>query len=158
VGEEGLGGRLREMTDGPVIRDILIPMLETRFSGRGLRTGVPPEPIAIFPRVHEDVGDVSIWDDGEEATVAVGEITHGHFNPYDSTLSAEQVAQRVAADVIDFLGDLFADRIVLWRSADGRSGGWRTIDDGDRLSLMDSEDQTYLWSGPVKNPLGQGGG
>lgn len=130
-----------------MIRDILLPRLEDRFPGRGLRPGFPPDPVAIFPRQHEAVGDVSIWDHGDEATVAVGEITHGHFNPYDPTLNAEQIAERVADDVINFLIDLFEDRVLLWKSADGRSGGWRMIGSDDRDSLMDASDQGFVWSG-----------
>jgi hypothetical protein len=141
-----------------MIRDVLLPMLEQRFPERGLRRGLPPEPIAVFPAIHEAVGDVSIWDDGEEATVGVGTITHGHFNPYDSSLTAEQVAIQVSEDVVGFLEDLFADKVLLWKSPDNASGGWRILGDDGRSSLMDSNDITFLWSGPVRNPLPEGAG
>src|SRR6185295_18181831 len=110
-----------------MIREALIPILEERFSSRRLSTGFPPDPIAIFPAIHPAVGNVSIWDEGEEATVAIGTITHGHFNPYDASIDDEQRAKLVAEDVVAFLEALFADRVLLWKSADGQSGGWQIL-------------------------------
>ncbi|MHC9539942.1 MAG: hypothetical protein AB9903_10520 [Vulcanimicrobiota bacterium] len=67
-----------------MIRDVLLPKLMDRFPGRGLRTGAPPGLIAVFPAAHPEVGDLTIYDDGEEATVCIGTITHGHhlFSEY----------------------------------------------------------------------------
>ena len=135
-----------------MISDIFIPILRERFPGRGLRTGASPDPIAVFPAMHPAVGDVSIWDDGEEAMVCVGEITHGHFNPYDSSLTPEEVANLVSEDVVAFLDDLFVDRVLLWKSPDGGAGGWRIMEQDHSTSLLDSHDLTFLWSGPVNNP------
>ena len=96
-----------------------------------------------------------IWDDGVEATVAVGKITHGHFNPYDARLTAEQATEHVSADVIEFLDDLFADRILLWTSGDGRSGGWGPLGAETNPSL-DPGDKTYVRTDPRKSPLQNG--
>ena len=139
-----------------MIRDVLIPKLKERFPERGLRTDVPPNPIATFPAAHPAVGDVSVWDDGEEATVAISEVTHGHFDSYDASLTPEQIENQIAAAVLDFLEDLFADRVLLWKSPDGGSGGWRVLGEDQSLSLMDGDDQTFTWSGPVENPLSKG--
>jgi hypothetical protein len=136
-----------------MIRDILLPRLMERFPGRGLRTGSPPDPIAVFPAAHPAVGEVSIWDDGDEAMVAIGDITHGHFNSDDESLTPEQKADQVAAGVLGFLEDLLADRALLWKSPDGGSGGWRISEYDEMISLMDGVDLTFRWSGPVKNPL-----
>jgi hypothetical protein len=135
-----------------MIRDVLQPALQSKFPNRGFRTDDSPNAIGIFPAAHEEVGEVTIWDDGDEATVAIGDITHGHFNLYDENLAPEEIEKRVTEDVVGFLTDLFADRIILWKSPDGRSGGWRILGDDNRYSIMDSDDQTYLWSGPVRNP------
>jgi hypothetical protein len=135
-----------------MIRDVLLPILRERFAGRGLLTGASPDPIAVFPAMHPAVGDVFIWDDGEEATLGVGAITHSHFNPYDSSLTPGERANYVSEEVVAFLDDLFADRILLWKSPDGGSGGWQIIGQDHSVSLLDSHDLTFLWSGPVKNP------
>jgi hypothetical protein len=112
----------------------------------------------VFPAAHPEVGDVSIWDDGDEATVAVGEITHGHFNPYDASLTPEETANRVAENVVAFLGDLFADGVLLWKTPGSGAGGWRVLGLDHNFSLMDADALTYFWSGPAKNPLRGGAG
>jgi hypothetical protein len=134
-----------------MIRSVLVPMLEERFPGRGLRTGMPPDPVAVIPGVHPAVGDVSIWDDGDEATVSVGEITHGHLRSYDSSLSPVESEQEVAAQVLGFLDELFADRVMLWKSPGG-SGGWRIVGWAEDLPALDSDIQMFLWSGPIQDP------
>src|SRR5438094_4933911 len=129
-----------------MIRDVLLPALLANFPNRGFRTDDAPNAIGVFPAAHEKVGDVTIWDDGNEATIGVGDITHGHFNPYDDTLTEQQTAERVTSDVVAFLTDLFADRVLLWKSPDGGSGGWRILGHDNRYSIMDADDLTYLWS------------
>src|SRR5262245_48711562 len=102
-----------------MISDVLIPKLQQRFSGRGLRVGSAPSPFAVFPAAHPEVGDVQIYDDGDELTLVAGNFTHGHFSNYEDALSAKQKAEQVSEDVVNFLEDLFADRIVLWGSHKG---------------------------------------
>lgn len=63
-----------------MIRNVLVPALHARFPDRGLRTGDPPEPIAVFPAARPEVGDLCIWGDGDVATAAIGEVTHDHFS------------------------------------------------------------------------------
>lgn len=120
--------------------------------------GTPPEPIAVFPAVHPEVGDVSIWDDGDEATVAIGDITHGHFGAYDGALSQEQIHEEVAKQVVAFLADLFADKVVLWRTPGRRLGGWYYADREPqgagttgclgRFLASPRKAERFLWSGP----------
>lgn len=101
-----------------------------------------------IPGHHPDVGAVSIWDDGSEATVAIGEISHRHFSDYREDASAEEKAYAIAEDVITFLGLLFADRVLLWKS--GRTGGWRVLEE-DEVPMVHSDagTQFYVWSGPI---------
>jgi hypothetical protein len=132
-----------------MIRDVLIPTLEQRFPNRGMRLGTGSEATLIFPAIDSRVGDVSIWDDGDEATVAVGDITHGHFNPYDGSLTKVQVAQNVTEMVVDFLDALFANRVVLWCSKDRRSGGWRVTDQPVTTAPLELSEEVFVWSGPL---------
>ncbi len=131
-----------------MIRDHLVPMLAERFPGRGLATGSPPDPIAVFPAAHPRVGDVSVTDDGHEATVFIGEITHCHFGPEHFSSPEEATELAIAESVADFVADLFADRIVLWTAADGKGAGfWRRGD--DRPGFANDAAPTYVWSGPL---------
>jgi hypothetical protein len=133
-----------------MIRDVLLPALVANFPDRGFRIAQAPT-IGVFPAAHSDVGDVTIVDDGYEATIYIADITHGHFNPYDQALTEQQIADEVTSDVVRFLNDLFADRVLLFKSRDGGSGGWRLLGYDSEYSL-DANTLTFLWSGAVKNP------
>lgn len=136
-----------------MISDLLLPALRDRFANRGLQPGKSGNEIALFPAIHPEVGDITIWDDGDEATIGIGEITHGHFNPYDDSFTSDQIAERVTEEVIEFLEDLFADRVLLWKSPDGRSGGWQVLGHGDDDPPR-GDNLRYLWSGPIQSSDG----
>jgi hypothetical protein len=134
----------------PTIRGVLIPWLQRRYAGRALTTGTPPGPVAVFSAAHPDVGDCSIWDDGNEATVGIGEIIHGHFNPCDESLSPDQIAAKVSETVVAFLDNLFADRVMCWSRLDGRGGGWESVPEGCDFPEPPDEARVFVWSGPLR--------
>jgi hypothetical protein len=137
------------------IRSVLIPALQRRFPDRRSTAGESPDIVAVFPAAYPDVGDLIIEDDEVEATVFIGTLTHGHFNPYDETHSPDESADAVAESVLSFLEDLFSDRIVIW-SVDGSSGGWETLTGGP--VDIPAEARAFVWSGPWKATHLQGGG
>ena len=96
--------------------------------------------------MHPDVGDVEIYDDGNELTVVAGKFTHGHFSNYDDNLTDDQKAEEIAEAVASFLESLFADQVILWGSHKG-SGGWYFI--GDEDSSFRTNQKQYRWSGPL---------
>jgi hypothetical protein len=91
-----------------------------------------------------------IYDDGDEATLCIGEITHGHFNPYDASLTADELASIVVRDLIGFLDKLFTDRVYLWRAKSGGAGGWRVLKDGETVPSTPPDHHAFLWCGPLK--------
>jgi hypothetical protein len=127
-----------------VISEKLIPRLQERFPDRALRVGTSPGPVAVFAAAHPDVGDVLIFDDGDELTLVAGKFTHSHFSDFDSK-SAEEAEENIVESVIDFLERLFADQVVMWRSHRG-SGGWYDRESG-QAGL--AEGPRYVWSGPL---------
>ena len=135
-----------------MIRDVLIPELERRFGAGSSRIG--ESPVVVFPAKHRDVGDVQIWDDSDEVTLGVGDITHGHFNPYDRTLSQDEIDRKVTQVVTEFLHALFSDRVLLWKSRSGHTGGWARLDLGeeddehDVISHIEKDAVCFVWSGP----------
>jgi hypothetical protein len=135
-----------------MLSDYLIPKLQERFPGRGLRIGRPPDPCAVFPAMHPEVGDVVIQDDGSELTLIAGNFTHGHFSNYDTKLTQQQKEERIAEDVVRFLEDLFADRIALWGSHRG-VGGWckRDLPSESELRLLMDRAKKCVWSGPISS-------
>jgi hypothetical protein len=129
-----------------MISALLIPLLQTRFPGRGLRIGSPPAPCAVFPAAHPKVGDLQIYDDGDELTVVLGRFTHGHFSNYDERLTNDQKAAEIAEAIVAFLEQLFADEVILWGSHEGGGGWCHAGIERDPLPGWESE---YVWSGPL---------
>ena len=129
-----------------MITPVLIPKLLHQFPGRGLRVDSPPAPCAVFPAVCPEVGDIEIYDDGNELTVVAGYFTHGHFSNYDDGLSDDQKAETIVEAVLDFLENLFADRVILYGSQEGQ-GGWY-YSDVEEKEFRQYGNQ-YVWSGPL---------
>ena len=133
-----------------MIRDKLIPILQQKYSDEGMQTGSGshPDPMAVFPAKHPSVGELKIWDDGDEATVSIGDLTHGHFNLSDPDLTQDQIDEGVTSEVLEFLEDLFADKYLIWKSRADASGGWQHFDCMDRPLSRRSDTDYFVWSGP----------
>ena len=137
------------------IREILVPVLVNRFPERGLRVGTPPGPFAIFPAAHPDVGDVSLSEgaNGRDAVVAIGDVARDDFfNPYEEERDTSAAAQGIARNVVRFLEELFGDRLLMWRSTDGHTRGWRERGEAGHTAPLVTDDRTYhlfIWSRPL---------
>ena len=125
------------------IFNVLLPILKERFSESRFRVESGEPPRVTIPASHPDVGDVVLQDDGDEITAFVGNFTHSHFSNYDDIPLPEK-EQIIAQDVVQFLEQLFADRVVMWGSHRS-GGGWRTLDYDERSQRKQKE---YVWSGP----------
>ena len=123
--------------------DVLMPLLSNRFPHLAFTgpSGQPPQ--LTIPGSHPDVGDIVLQDNNDEITIFVGHFTHSHFANYDD-IPAAQKERIIAEDVVRFLDELFADRIVMWGSHRGM-GGWQSV---DSLSLLSVGRKKYVWSGP----------
>jgi hypothetical protein len=131
-----------------VIAQTLLAALRTHFPYRELLLGTPPNPVIIIPAQHPAVGNISIWDDADEVTLEIGDITHGHFGVYN-TPGAEELAQAVTEQVIAFLDTLFADRVLLWKARSGGGAGWHVLDAAHAFTYqLAASLQCFLWSGP----------
>jgi len=133
-----------------MIRDRLISEIKKTFSGWDMAINPVDNPIIRFPAAQKDIGDVLIYDDGDEATVYVENISLGHFNPYDETLTQEQREIAVTEDVISFLQALFADRVLLHTAPDHRMGGWTRLDLHHGPVALSPDRRYYLWSKPYE--------
>jgi hypothetical protein len=137
-------------------REVLASVLAARFADRDVRVGASPGPIATFPAKHPHVGDVTVAETSIEWTftviVKVGEIVTETFHNFDNHLEPDERVVRLTNDLVRFLHELFADRLLIWRSTDGRDAGWRERGDvgySEPLVLDNRSYQTYLWSGPL---------
>jgi hypothetical protein len=125
---------------------LLEPELRRRFPDRGLVMVHGDYPHLQFPAIHPEVGDIAIYDDGDELTVVYGNFTHCHYGkPWDSP---DQWRSEAVAAVISDLEALFSDRLKMWGSHEG-SGG--IVREGfEESSCPEPDIPQYLWSGPVK--------
>jgi hypothetical protein len=131
-----------------VIAQTLLATLRAHFPNLELQLGSSPDPVIIIPAQHPTVGNISIWDDGDEVTLDIGDITHGHFAVYDVS-SPDELAQAVSEQVIAFLDTLFADQVLLWKARSGGAGGWYVLDeDHPSTYQLPANAQCFLWSGP----------
>jgi hypothetical protein len=133
-----------------MIRDLLIPQIQERFIQYGPVINMTDNPVVTFTNSLPAIGELTIWDDGEEATLAIGKISHGHFSVYENGLSPEVIHQRIADNLLDFLEALFADKVLMWISDDEVSGGWQRIDLSPDISPPEPGGRFYFWSGPTE--------
>ncbi len=122
-------------------------------------------PTLILPALHDDVGPLSIDDNGDELTIELNEKHHTHFSGYN--YDGESAEQRMIAAVHDaarFAFDVLSDRICFTVDfIDGRCVGSshfyleaesttaETVRDtiiGTRGGNIRSD--RYLWSTPLQ--------
>jgi hypothetical protein len=153
------------------LRESLLDAVVKQFGECAMRVGTSADVVSPaaygdlivqFPAAHPAVGDASVWGRNERpgsnewvcsAAVSVGKIVVQYsFDNYDTHLASHERATRVAGDVVRFLRELFADRLLLWRSADGLNAAWRERGDAGHLEPLVIDDRMYdryLWSGPL---------
>jgi hypothetical protein len=99
----------------------------------------------VFPGTHAGICRVAIYDDGDELTVCVDDLTHGHFAEYAEGLSESERARRIVEAVAEFLDALFADRVVVW-DQHNTGGGWYRRDVSRATGVRGVPE--FVWSGP----------
>jgi hypothetical protein len=124
----------------------LIPRLLARFPNHGLRLHEGKRPFVSFPAAHPEVGDLRIDDDGNELTISVGRLTHGHFSPTNYQPVAHEEEEKIIERSIRFLDEVFNDEIEFW-VADKKMGGWHPR--GTEPLVPRPDMRRFVWSGPV---------
>jgi hypothetical protein len=137
------------------MRGALMPELVRLFSERGLVPGTG-DVIAVIPGVDAEVGDLTLWDDGDEVMVGLGTLTHTHFASYDDSLSNQDARAQIALEVTDFAQALLDERQWLWVSPNG-SAGFFAAPPQPLPSYVDADDVLYSWAGRKVNPLASAG-
>jgi len=116
--------------------------------------------LVTFSARHQEVGDASVRvaPDQEASaplavTVSVGHVLSDYaFIDFDADRPMRERAERLGEQVASFLAELVADRILMWRSRDGVTQGWRGCADSvsrEPLVMDNRVYQRYLWSGPL---------
>jgi hypothetical protein len=151
------------------IRDLLVDTIRHRYADRSVELveGGERGPVARFPAAHPDVGDLHVDTGAFGVDVHIDDILHDSFHSYDAHLDDGERNQRLLSEVLRFLDELFADRLLFWKAAEGPGIGWRergVTGSFDPLVMDDRVYRVYLWSRP-RGPrpagpgiLGRGGG
>jgi hypothetical protein len=125
--------------------------LKERYPNVAFTFSDSSQPFASVVCPVSEMGRLDIYDDGDEATIDISEITHGHFNPYE-TMSEPDRDKWVTEAVTSFLDALFADRVLLYRTPNRHMGGWQVHDDRiDRTVPLSGFEhrQCFVWSGAI---------
>lgn len=127
--------------------EIIISRIQAAFPQLEFETGKPPDPILQLKAKDQSVGGLFIYYDGEEATVEIENITHGHFNPYDARLTQMERIDIITQDVIEFMQELFNDQVLLWKRPSGIMGGWKRLNVMQEKPKLSSKNEYFVWSG-----------
>jgi hypothetical protein len=133
-----------------MIRDYLVPALKREFAGWEIDFDLPPQPVAAFAATQEKLGRLIIYDDGDEATVTVEHLTHGHFGCYQENLSPEEKEKIIAEDVVGFLKELFTDKVLLYSAVTGGMSGWFRLNRKEGPVELSRDCRWFLWSHPFE--------
>ena len=131
-----------------MIRDHLIAAIKESFPNLPFSFPQSSNLIATLQSPSAEIGTLEIYDDGDEATVSISEITHGHFDRFDTSLGETQRDRQIVEDVIGFLRALFADKVLLFRTPSRSMGGWRRLDLSSEPPTFSPGREYFLWSGP----------
>jgi hypothetical protein len=131
-----------------MISDFLIGKIKDRFPNRSFTQSISPNAVITFPAAHPEVGDLSIYDDGDEARVEISKLTHGHFGCWDQSLNKAEREADVAETVVDFVEQIFAEKVIFFIFMGGRAGGWRPLKEGESHPKKPFT-KYYYWSGPI---------
>lgn len=124
-------------------------------------------PSIVIPAANDSVGALTVYDDGDELTIEIGQLHHTHFSAYN--YDGETDEQRLVAAIEDaarFVADVFADRVCI--SVDfaserciGSSHGYLDSDcqPTDLVRMPDAplfrneatRSERYVWTGPIDN-------
>jgi hypothetical protein len=135
-----------------MIRDHLVPAVQEIFPNLAFKISAASNPIISLSSSSPEIGDLHIYDDGDQATAIITGIAHGDFGVYDENLNTEEKEQTITEDVISFLVTLFSDRVVLYRTSSKGMGGWTVIEQGVKDIEFVAGREYFVWSGPITPP------
>jgi hypothetical protein len=121
-------------------------------------------PTAIIPAKHPDVGDMTIYDDGDELTIEIGHKHHTHISAYNyGSYAEEERLAMVARAAADFADDVMRDRVCITVEFKGErcigsshfyvneSNASSSMVRGIGVDAMTSESRSerFFWSGTI---------
>ena len=105
------------------------------------------------PAVHPAVGDLRIWDEGEELTLGIGDQHHEHHSLYMYSDKAPNDAEDLVVEhTIDVVRALFEEKLILGFCWDGDRLKWTSTHRSDYTESPDDHGgigyEEFTWRGP----------
>ena len=128
---------------------IFIAALNEKFADQFTVELVENDSSIIFPAKSPEFGGVEIYEECSGAYIVwVGKFSHRHFDFY--TGSAEEQNKEAAEDIIAFLENLFADRVICNGSHSGGGSIYVKEDCENDEYTYDECTDYFVWSGIYK--------
>lgn len=105
----------------------------------------------VIPPAHPSVGELRVWDDGDELTIALGEHIHRHVRlcMYDDAAEAGRPALAAATTVDDIRRVLEGRTGLRITRRHGRVVSSTTYDPEQcTIAPATRDDSEYVWDGP----------
>lgn len=148
----------------PTLNKFAARLAELQGTSQKLKYAEGPPRAATIPAQHEAVGDITIYDDGDELTIEIGQKYHTHIScrNYDRHPKAERL-NIVARDAAEFVNDVICNRVCISVDfiGDRCIGGshFYLNEDQNESSLLrviaaeaksdEARSERFLWSGPI---------
>jgi hypothetical protein len=149
----------------PTLNKFAARLAELERASRRFKYTDGPPPAAIIPAQHEAVGEITVYDDGDELTIDIGHKHHTHVScyNYDRYAEAERL-NRVARDAAEFVNDVMCDRVCITVDFIGErcigSSHYYVAEENPGSSLVrginvgttsgERRSERFLWSGPIE--------
>ena len=131
------------------MNSIFIATLNKKFANQFTVELAENNSSIIFPAKSPEFGDVEIYEECVGAYIVyVGKFTHCHIDCY--TGSEEEQSKEAAKDIINFLENIFADRVICCGSHEGGGGFFYKGDCEDNECTYDESTDFFTWSGIYK--------
>jgi hypothetical protein len=92
-----------------------------------------------------------IYEGSEYLTFVIENVAHDHvyFNPEEDQ---EKIDQSVTNEIMEFLDNLFNDRVLMGLAKNLMGTMLTTLRWGEPKDFMEPDFDYFLWSGPIPNP------
>ncbi|MFO0962640.1 MAG: hypothetical protein U0625_06995 [Phycisphaerales bacterium] len=130
--------------------------LERVMPRDGFRAEFTDRLVVTIPAKHAEVGDITVWLDGDEVTVGIGQLHHCHFEvciQTDPTLDERE--QAAAESAARYIRDILDERVhfqVEFEAGRCRGSGSWYPEHSERFRPLSGVDEVreYVWSHRVR--------
>jgi hypothetical protein len=149
----------------PTLNNFAARLAKLQGASRKFKYTNGPPPAAVIPAQHGAVGDLTIYDDGDELTIDIGHKHHTHVScySYDRFPETERLCM-VANDAAEFVNDIMCDRVCITIDFIGErcigSSHYYIAEENSASSMLrgitvgatsgERRSERFLWSGPIE--------